>query len=141
MIGILLITHGQIGQTLIETAADTLGGTLPIPIQALKPKKNHTPDELFQEAQKAVLKLNPGGGVLILTDIYGSTPSNIAQRLKALPQVRVIAGVNLPMLIRILNYPALSLDELCSKAVSGGRDGIIDCETGPSFGLEMVQVK
>jgi len=62
--------------------------------------------------------------VLVLTDLYGSTPSNIAQKLIAQRNVHVVSGLNLSMLIRILNYPQLPLLELSEKAVSGGKDGI-----------------
>ncbi|CAK0770012.1 hypothetical protein CCP3SC15_4060003 [Gammaproteobacteria bacterium] len=70
--------------------------------------------------------LDQGDGVLVLTDMYGSTPSNIACRLDS-EKVRIVAGVNLPMLIRVLNYSYLSLEDLTNKAISGGRDGIIHC--------------
>lgn len=69
-----------------------------------------------------------GDGVLVLTDIYGSTPGNIANRLFDAHGVAVIAGINVPMLIRVLNYPDLSLEELVNKAVTGGHDGIILCK-------------
>ena len=72
-------------------------------------------------------KLDHGQGVLILTDIYGSTPSNIACALSTKENVRIISGINLPMLIRVLNYPNLELDELVLKAISGGQEGIMDC--------------
>ena len=59
--------------------------------------------------------------------MFGATPSNIACRLRDEIDVRVVAGVNLPMLIRVLNYPRLHIDELVHKAISGGRDGIVLC--------------
>ena len=62
----------------------------------------------------------------VLTDMYGSTPSNIACRLTG-THTKVVAGINLPMLIRVLNYPRLTLTELAEKALSGGRDGIMYC--------------
>jgi len=65
--------------------------------------------------------------VLILTDAYGSTPSNIANRLAAIVTSKVIAGVNLPMLLRVFNYPEKSLEELSTTAFDGGKDGIIIC--------------
>ena len=68
-----------------------------------------------------------GDGVLVLTDLYGSTPSNIACKLRRHGHVRVVSGVNLPMLIRVLNYPDLDLDSLKEKALSGGRDGVLSC--------------
>jgi PTS system ascorbate-specific IIA component len=66
--------------------------------------------------------------VLVLTDMYGSTPSNIASRLVRERGWRLIAGVNLPMLIRVLNYSGLGIHELISKALSGGHDGIMLCD-------------
>jgi PTS system ascorbate-specific IIA component len=59
--------------------------------------------------------------------MYGSTPSNIANRLMKRPEVSVISGISLPMLIRVMNYPKLSLPELINKALTGGHDGILLC--------------
>jgi len=80
-----------------------------------------------RRGRKLVTKLNHGDGVLILTDMYGSTPSNIAARLADDHQVLVVSGVNLPMMVRVMNYPTLSVTELALKAESGGRDGIFYC--------------
>ena len=66
--------------------------------------------------------------MLVLTDMYGSTPSNIAVGLQREGRVDVVAGVNLPMLVRVLNYPFLDLATLAAKALSGGRDGIMPCK-------------
>jgi len=70
-------------------------------------------------------ELNSGDGVLILTDLYGATPSNIACRLTRFSDVMVVAGLNLSMLIRVLNYPELSLTEMAERAVDGGRQGVM----------------
>ena len=84
--------------------------------------------ELMREqAQGMVQELDRGDGVLVLTDIYGSTPSNIAAELQKEGRVYVVAGINLPMLIRVFNYPVLDLTRLAEKALSGGRDGILPC--------------
>jgi PTS system ascorbate-specific IIA component len=72
-----------------------------------------------------VEQLDQGDGVLVLTDIYGSTPSNIASHLSSRPGVQVVAGLNLPMLLRVLNYARLDLATLAEKAVSGGREGVV----------------
>jgi mannose PTS system EIIA component len=82
------------------------------------------PDQQLERAQQYLQQLEQGDGVLILTDLYGSTPSNIACKLRN-DKVAVITGLNLPMLIRVLNYPALNLHELAEKATGGGREGII----------------
>jgi PTS system ascorbate-specific IIA component len=75
-----------------------------------------------------VLALDQGDGVIVLTDMFGSTPSNIATALtRDNEHVTVIAGVNLPMLVRLMNYPRLSMAQLKDKALSGGREGIFSC--------------
>jgi PTS system ascorbate-specific IIA component len=76
-----------------------------------------------------ISQLDQGQGVLVFTDMYGSTPSNIAYSLAQRGRVNVISGINLPMLIRALNYQIMDLDMLTEKAVSGGKEGIICCET------------
>lgn len=124
MIGLLLITHNRIGDELLKTATGMLG-MCPVMTVALPVTPENDPDVVLNEARRNVTKLNQGAGVLVLTDIYGSTPSNIAVQLIENNHVRVIAGVNLPMLVRVLNYPRLGLDELVNKALSGGRDGIL----------------
>ena len=127
-VGILIITHGEIGEELLATAKSTLGGTLPLSCRALSVSPQCDPDSQRRKAETMLAAVNDGSGVLILTDIYGSTPSNIANGFKKLGDVEVIAGVNLPMFIRILNYPDLTLPEITEKALSGGHDGIILCE-------------
>lgn len=130
MIGLLLITHNRIGDELLKTATGMLG-MCPVMTVALSVTPDNDPDAVLNEARRHVAHLNQGTGVLVLTDIYGSTPSNIAAQLIENHHVRVIAGVNLPMLVRVLNYPRLSLDELVNKALSGGRDGILLSNPGP----------
>jgi PTS system ascorbate-specific IIA component len=127
-VGILIITHGEIGEELLTTAKSTLGGTLPLNCRALSVSPNCDPDSQHRKAEAMLASVNDGSGVLILTDMYGSTPSNIANGFKKFGDVEVIAGVNLPMFIRILNYPSLTLPEITEKALSGGHDGIILCE-------------
>lgn len=72
-------------------------------------------------------KLDQGQGILILTDMFGSTPSNIACAVSDRNDIRIVSGLNLPMLIRVLNYPSLSLEELELKAISGGQEGVVRC--------------
>ena len=129
-VGILIITHGEMAQQLILTATSTLGGNLPLDCKALSISPSCDPDKMLKEAQTSLSDLMSDDGVLILTDIYGSTPSNIANHFKAQENISVIAGINLPMLIRILNYPDLNLSDMTEKALSGGHDGIILCDQG-----------
>ena len=122
----LLITHGQVGRALVDTAASTLG-FCPLDTAVLSIAPDSDPDLVDKKARYLAQQLDDGEGVLVLTDIYGSTPANIACRLLQQHRVGVVTGVNLPMLIRLFNYPGLSLEELASKAVSGGQDGIRSC--------------
>jgi PTS system mannose-specific IIA component len=123
-VGLLLITHNYIGDELLKTAIATLN-SCPMSARILRVASHHDPDVLLAQAHILVKQVNSGAGVLVLTDIYGSTPSNIATRLLDNEPVIVVTGVNLPMLIRVLNYAKLSLPELAGKAVSGGSEGIV----------------
>lgn len=123
-VALLIIGHEQLGAALLATAEQTLGSRR-LPVEVLGVSRDCEPEQVLSEARKRVRRLDQGEGVLVLTDLYGATPCNIAMRLLDEPRVRVLSGVNLPMLIRILNYPGLSLDELVERAVSGGRSGIV----------------
>lgn len=123
-VGILLICHNDIGGQLIETATDMLEH-LPTRLEHLDVRQDDDPIDLLNAARRRVADLDRGEGVLVMTDMFGSTPSNIAHRLLDRHEVQVLSGVNLPMLVRALNYPRLTLDEMTAKACSGGRDGII----------------
>jgi mannose PTS system EIIA component len=130
MVGLIVITHNQIGSSLLETATGMLGGC-PIPVEIIPVSTGSNPEQLLQLARDRLKILDQGDGVIVLTDMYGSTPSNIATRLCGDgDMVAVIAGVNLPMLVRLLNYPNLNLEQLVDKAMSGGQDGILLCCNG-----------
>lgn len=127
MVGVLLISHQGIGREMLATAA-TLFDPFPLPIRVL----SISPQEDIEAARKRGLLLADeiarGEGLLILTDAFGSTPSNIASSiLERYRPAHLVAGLSLPMLIRVLNYARLPLDELVIKAISGGHDGIVHC--------------
>lgn len=125
-VGVLLITHDPLGHVLLATA-DAILGHCPLPVEVLTVPLDSDPDLTAAEARRLATGLNHGAGVLVLTDLYGSTPGNIACRLLDFAQVRVVSGVNLPMLLRVCNYHSLDLDGLADKAAHGGRDGIVLC--------------
>lgn len=134
-VGVLIITHGQIGPSLLDTATKVIG-LCPLAVETLSIPFDSSPEKIFQQASGIVEELDAGSGVLILSDMYGSTPSNIANRFPASSGIRAVAGINLPMLIRVLNYPELDLDALADKALTGGHDGVVNCtsETGEAAG-------
>jgi mannose PTS system EIIA component len=125
-VGLLLVTHGHIGTALLAVAT-RMFGTCSLATHALAVYDEDNAECIAEEARRWIGELDSGGGVLVLTDLYGSTPANIAARLQILPGVRALAGVNLPMLVRVMNYPDLPLDALVDKALGGARDGIMLC--------------
>jgi PTS system mannose-specific IIA component len=125
-VGVLLVMHGKLGHLLLETMSDMLG-PLPLETDVLEVRRVQATDVLLRQGARMIERLDSGSGVLMLTDAYGSTPANIANRLAVDTPARVVAGANLPMLVRIFNYPALSLDEMARAAVEGGQKGITLC--------------
>jgi PTS system ascorbate-specific IIA component len=124
-ISVLIISHEEIGTALIQTAAKTFH-ELPLPTTVVNVESHTDPDVLLPKLQRLIKHIGEAEGILILTDLYGSTPSNIAKILKKEGNARMICGLNLPMLMKVMNYPNLSLDALAEKAISGGREGVID---------------
>lgn len=125
MIKLLLITHPGIGPTLLKEAVSVCGKQ-PLEAHCIEAGPDADPDQLLEQARQRHQQ-SAEKGLLVITDLFGSTPCNIACKLKGLPQTRVVSGLNLPMLIKLFNYPELSLDELTQKALDGGKKGIIQC--------------
>ena len=126
-VSLLIITHGNIGQS-IHDAAVTVIGSCPLRCKVVSVQFNQNPDLVIEQIQTLIEELDGPDGVLVLTDMYGATPSNIVCRLNQ-ENVAIVSGLNLPMLIRLMNYPTLGLSELVEKAVSGGQEGIMYCRT------------
>ncbi len=124
-VGVLIVAHDQLGHALLDTAVHTIGRA-PLAAEVLPVTRDVDPDLLVAKGEEMVQRLNSGAGVLVLTDMYGSTPGNVACRLQR-NDVQVVAGVNLPMLFRVFNYPNLDLQSLVEKAVSGGSAGVLHC--------------
>ena len=123
MIGILIVSHGAFGESLIHSASHVLGRR-PLYLRQVGVTVHDDPDEILPVARDLIRFLDQGQGVLILTDIFGATPSNIAARLLRTGKVEGIAGVNLPMLIRALTYRDEPLEAVIGKALSGGAEGV-----------------
>jgi len=124
MVGILIVAHGAFGEALIHCASHVLGKR-PLRVRQVGITVHDDPDAMLPQAQELVRQLDEGDGVLVLTDMLGATPSNIAARLAAPGRVEVVAGVNLPMLVRALTYRAQPLAAVVGKAMSGGREGVL----------------
>ncbi|NCT67526.1 MAG: PTS fructose IIA subunit family protein [Rhodanobacteraceae bacterium] len=124
-VGVLLMTHEAMGAALVGAAHHVLG-RLPLPLAVQEIAADADPEQMLRTAAARARTLDRGDGVLVLSDLYGATPCNIAQRLPGLGvRMHCVSGLNLPMLLRVLNYPEQSLDELAQTAASGGRGGIV----------------
>ena len=123
MVGILIVSHGAFGESLIHCASHVLGKR-PLYLRQLGVTIHDDPDAILPVTEDLIRFLDQGAGVLVLTDIYGATPSNIAARILKPGRVEGIAGVNLPMLIRALTYRDEPLEVVISKALTGGQDGL-----------------
>jgi mannose PTS system EIIA component len=127
-VGILLITHEGIGSALVA-AATRLLRQLPLKTEAFEVPWDADPDVLLPAASAALRRVDSGAGALVLTDLYGATPSNLAAKLARIgTPVRRVSALNLPMLLRVMNYAELDLDELPAVAAAGARNGVIQDE-------------
>ena len=124
MIGILIVSHGTLGESLIHCASHVLNKRPPR-VKQLGITAQGDPFSLLPQAQTLVKELDDGDGVLILSDIFGGSPANIAAKLLVPGRVEGVAGVNLPMLIRVLTYRDKPLQTAVVKAISGGCDGVV----------------
>lgn len=125
MVGILLITHNGLGDSLVDCVRHVMGSTLPN-LKVLSVLANDDPQAKEAEGRALIEQLDTGKGVLILCDVFGATPSNIAMRLQQPGRVEGVAGVNLPMLLRVTVCSRdRPLAEMAQRALDGGRECII----------------
>ena len=132
-IKVLLLTHKGIGKALIH-ATEAMLGKLPLLTTTITVSYKINYDKSLAKLQRWINEIEQEHELLILTDLYGSTPSNLAKHLNHMrDRVRIISGLNLPMLIRVMNYAQLPLTQLSQKALAGGRDGIVPCLSGHDY--------
>jgi PTS system ascorbate-specific IIA component len=124
MIGILIISHGTLGEALIHCASHMLNKRPPN-LKQLSVTGKDDPVLMLPQARAMVRELDSGAGVLVFTDMYGGTPSNITSKLVVPGKIEGVAGINLPMLIRALTYRDRDLPTILTKAVSGGCEGVL----------------
>lgn len=127
MIGILLITHGSFGEALVQNACHVLNKR-PAQLNQLGVAAQDDPLDLLPLAREMVGLVDDGQGVLILTDIFGASPANLALKLLEPGRVEGLAGVNLPMLLRALTYRDKGMEILLNRARDGGRDGVFNMQ-------------
>lgn len=128
MIGILIVSHGAFGESLIHSASHVLGKR-PLYLRQLGVTVHDDPEAILPVGEDLIRFLDKGQGVLVMTDIYGATPSNIGQRLLRPGRVEGISGVNLPMLIKALTYrEEAGLAAVLEKALAGAVEGVVRME-------------
>jgi mannose PTS system EIIA component len=120
----LLVTHNGLGDSFVDCVKHVLGA-VPPNLEVLSVLAGDDPQLKLAEGQSLIKQLDSGGGVLILADVFGATPSNIGRKLCQAEHVVGVAGLNLPMLLRVVCSPSKSLPELAKIAVEGGRECII----------------
>lgn len=122
MIGILVVAHGSLGESLIDCAAYVLGKR-PERLLSLDLTDGTDPERLLADARAKVTQLDEGEGVLVLTDIYGATPCNTVCRLVEPGRVEAVAGASVPMLLKAITYRRETLKQLADRVVQGAHEG------------------
>ena len=122
-VGLVIVTHGDIGRALVESAEFILHRSLErIRCVAVTQSGAEMPNPA--EMREVIRSADEGDGVLVLTDLACASPCNSVEQHAAALNARVVSGVNLPMLLRTWNYSGEPLDQLAQRAVDGGLKGI-----------------
>jgi mannose PTS system EIIA component len=128
VIGVLVVTHGSIGEALLTSATQILGNPQP-QTATLSVWRQDDPDDLVLRARELLDALDAGDGVLVLTDIFGATPGNVVSRLLQDGRVEGVSGASLPMLLRVLTSRNGSLSAAVRRALTGGSEGVVHMNT------------
>ena len=124
MIGVLLITHGTLGEALVQCVSHVMNRR-PAQLMKLGISGQDDPLDALPIARRLVELVDSGSGVLILTDILGATPANTAAKLLEPGRIEGVTGVNVPMLLRVITYRERSIEVLVKKAVAGACEGVV----------------
>jgi PTS system ascorbate-specific IIA component len=131
MVGIVIVAHTPVASAMLGFTEHAFG-VAPERVRAVDVPPYEDIKVSFDRVLKAAYGVNTGLGVLILTDVMGATPANVASKLEALgplsglnAPVIVLAGLNLPMLMRCISHRGEGLEELAQKALQGGQNGIL----------------
>jgi PTS system ascorbate-specific IIA component len=132
MIGVLIVAHGSLGDSLVQAVTHVLGARPP-QFEVISVAASDDPAALLPAARATIDRLDTGDGVVVFSDIFGATPSNLAGKLVRPGRIELIAGVNLPMLVRAFTYRTRGMDMLVKKAISGGCEGVLHVESDPVY--------
>jgi PTS system mannose-specific IIA component len=124
MIGILVVAHANLGQTLIDTVEFILGGEQEF-MMAVSIDIQQNPENLRKKIKQGIAKVRTDNGVIILTDMFGGTPSNLSYSFLEEGTVEVISGVNLPILLKAVTArKKMNMEKLTSALVDHGKKSI-----------------
>ncbi len=135
MIGVMVVSHEPLGTALIHCTRH-IYGRLPVQLAALDVIPDEDPDHAYLAAIELLARINDGSGVVVLTDLFGATPSRIAARLAQPHKVVVLAGVNLPMLVKVLNNRRMPVEELVDTLLSSAQGAILQIKPESGEGNE-----
>jgi len=122
-IGVLVVTHGEFGAALLDAGQMIVGPQQDIASVSVLVSRGV--DEIVADLKAALSRLEHGLGVLVLTDLFGGTPTTLSLSLRKLGNIEVVAGVNLPMLLKVLQGRQVPLSELAALAKAAGQQGIV----------------
>lgn len=123
-VSLLLVCHGQIGQALLDAAIDILGEN-PMRTLNLGVSPDDSPEAICERGLTLLAQLPDDEQVLVLTDMLGSTPCNVAAKLRSNQGFQLVTGLNLPMLLHVLNHADKGLEQLAASAQAAGRNSIV----------------
>jgi PTS system mannose-specific IIA component len=121
--GVLVVTHGEFGPALLDAAQMILGPQEGV--RTVSVLVSRGVDEIVVDLKAALAALETGQGVIVLTDLFGGTPTTLSLSLRKVANVEIVAGVNLPMLIKVLQSRRASLPEIAAQAKEAGQQGIV----------------
>jgi len=122
MVGVVLVTHGSFGETLLEAGQTVLGPQENC--KAIGVDVNRGVDDTLEAIRSAIRSVETGKGVVALTDLFGGSPTTMSLSLMKSERLEVITGVNLPMLVATLQARTMDLDALADKVKNAGQQGI-----------------
>ena len=126
MVGVVVITHGKLAEELISSVKFVVADKSAVKMEGVSLDPHEEFETFSQKIKNTIKRIDDGDGVLLVTDMFGGTPSNVSLTFLEEKKVEVISGVNLPMLLKLATISSkLTLDEAVKIAESAGRDNII----------------
>jgi len=126
MVGVVLVTHGRLADELISAVKFVVADKSSVKIEGVCLDTREEFETFAKKIKNAIKKVDEGEGILIITDMFGGTPSNVSLTFLEREKLEVLSGANLPMLLKLATLPSkVTLDEAVKIAESAGRDNII----------------